>query len=356
MLRWLGSRAGQYWHDTRAYGSWQSALDQIASDGGGRLVVSPDAAHEVSEDLTYDAAAGPLVVVAYGATITQSGTGELLRVHNSSGGGGTNEGPTILGGTWIGNATATHGLVIDDTSRCRIRDAWFRGWTTGTAVEVRNTDSFSEQTRIDGCILSNSKHALRTVPASLSGGTGTESFARTRVRDTIVSNGTSGEALIDLNGGVYDSIFDGIAGNMAAGAHLFNLNGGLLGTEIRHVGIEGGDSTSRLFVPGASLTDKPTLLPIIRAASPIEVADDLAAVSAHMPTLGPVTLPNARALRSRNNADSADVEMIRLNTNDRIYLGWGGTDVEFAGDPIVTSPNGTRYRITVDDAGNLGTA
>ena len=228
----------------------QNALTQLQSNGGGTLII-PKGTYSQATGAIYDCKYGSIRIIADGATITYSGTGVGLTLTNSLGGGGAAiYRPIIEAGLWIGSSTGTCIRVLD-CSRAQIQGAWVSSGT-GTCVELRNYASYCEQTVITGCVLVGGT-ALITNPASVTGGTGTGSFARTRVTDTIISGGISGQWLVILNGQVYDSSFLNLGGNLNAGANGFYFNGSHEGTVVQTLGFEGGNSSSVLLGQGPNL-------------------------------------------------------------------------------------------------------
>jgi hypothetical protein len=72
----------------------------------------------------------------------------------------------------------------------------------------------------------------------VSGGSGTESFARTHVGKIRVGYGVSDQPQIRCRGGVYDSYFDRVSGNIGDGVILYSLAGTMGGTFIAPPSVE----------------------------------------------------------------------------------------------------------------------
>ena len=220
-------------------------LAALGAADGGMLRIKPGS-YTVTDNLSYDVNDGPVVIDARGATITFASGVVGLTITNSTGGGGSYTGAQVWGGNWRSNGTPTHGIRILDCSRTKLFGLDLTGATFETAIELRNENSYCEQTQIIGGSITGSKHAIDFSPRSVTGGgpTGTESFARTRIMGLSVSGGSAGEYLVRCRGGVYDSTIFGIGGNLLPGAHGIYLSGAMGGTYIDNIGFEGGDATS----------------------------------------------------------------------------------------------------------------
>lgn len=210
-----------------------AALTAAEAAGGGKIVIAPGT-YTSDVDHSYDPAQGHLVIYAEGATITYSGTGVFFTVHSSTGGGGTKPFVTVIGGEFLGTASAVGCFRVLDSQGTIFKDNKIRDFSKasvlgeGFAFEIRNEESWCEITRIHG-LKTNCHHAIVFTPQSLSGGTaGSESFARTEFIGCQVSGGVaaSGDPLMLLRGGVYDSIFRDIKGNIASGAVAMRVVGG----------------------------------------------------------------------------------------------------------------------------------
>lgn len=318
--------------------AFQNALDAIQSAGGGTLVI-PAGEYTYATGVTYDSKFGTITIVAYGATITYTGSGTGLTLTNSDGGGGTSVYRSIItGGLWFGTASGVVGIKILDCSRTHVIGAWIGKYTNGTCVELRNETSYCEQTLIDGCIFSGSTHAIVFTPQSLSGGTGgTQSFARTIVTNTILSGGVSGDYLVMMSGDVYHSTFANIFGNMSSGASVFLVNGNHLGCYIHDIGFEGGNSSSVLFAKGPDCGSNTPTLFNIAVEAPMKVTNETWSYPLRVFNssfvIGSGTIPSSGVLRmgggGMTRAMSPDglreLEIARVDTpsgtNDRLVIG-----------------------------------
>lgn len=217
--------------------AFDAALDALRGNGG-VLRIPGGKTYKLVTGVTWTATTdGPLVILADGAIIDYTGTGICLAIDATSSAATTPK-VKVRGGHWKGGSTGDACFRVTDVTGCEFHGCRVDGYTTGIAFHIRNLNYWSEQTTIRDCVSSSCQHAIDFEPASVSGGSGTESFARTHVSNLRVGGGTSAQPLIRCRGGVYDSEFDHISGNIVDGVIVFSLAGTMGNTWIRGVSVE----------------------------------------------------------------------------------------------------------------------
>lgn len=291
-----------------------TALGLLQANGGGTLLLEPGVTYAFPEGVAWDPDDGRLTVEARGATINYAGTGYCFNLGRANPVGQTATGVKIYGGTWVGNASATGCFFVSDINRTEFHDLIVREYTASYAWSIWNQSNWTENTTIYNCQSANNLGAINFTPASVSGGTGTESFARTKVHDLGLS-GTGAGPMINCRGSVYGSEFFNTHGNVSGSPVIFHLEGGMSGTTIFHTDLEGSAYT--LFEYGTFTGNIFKLLGpfVLRSAAVFEFGTRPAFTGYDLPILG-----------------------------HQIYLPTGGSIV-------MHSPNGTPYQFTVSDLG-----
>lgn len=235
----------------------QSLVDAIEANGGGVLEFDPGDTFKIDQPITHDPGDGELVVIAHGATINYTGSSGVLWDIDSSGSAATAPRPTFLGGRWVGTSNADGCFKVTDTGRCRFRDLTVQAFG-GPAWWLRNVDVWTENTSVSGCHSIDNARVAQFDPASVTGGGGTQSFARTRFRDLFATGGD--DFWFYCRGGVYDSIFDMIAGNCGSSlTSVFYVSDTMGGTHIEDLKVESGGASTTLFTDGGFSGSKPSV-------------------------------------------------------------------------------------------------
>ena len=195
----------------------------------------------------WDSSVCSMVLDAFGAKVTYSGTGVLLTLMTTSG-GAFQPLPIVLGGMWIGpgNTSGTECFRIQDVRGAKLEFCYVKEF--GIGFHLRNWITWTELTSILNCVDDNCQHGIYFSPASVSGGTGTESFARTRVLNFWCGGGVANKAKIHCQGGVYDGQFGWIGGNIVDDVVIFHLEGSMGGTKIGQVAFENQGGTTQTGV------------------------------------------------------------------------------------------------------------
>lgn len=229
----------------------QAALTAVA---GGGTVLFPAGGNFLVNDLTLvrSAVANQVLISAYGAKITHSGTGPLL-TFAGPGSNPNQHGPMIRGGVWAGNTSSLCSFKFTDAGASAWRDVIIRNFDNASgygAFWLRNVLAFSENLSFHGIRIRGCKR----VATYEGGGSTKESFARSRWVDVHVGDvGTGGDYWFYMQEGanVYGGLFAGISGNMGTGVTAcFRVAGGMGGTGIIQMDVEGGSlsaNTSYLF-------------------------------------------------------------------------------------------------------------
>ncbi|WP_155118173.1 hypothetical protein [Halorubrum sp. T3] len=139
-----------------------------------------------NSDYTHDTNESALKIVAENrCTIDYTGDGRPLTIVDSSGWSGEND-FHLEGGHWITSGNPTEWLRVDDQVGYRISPNLVDYYNTNaTAVQIRNDSNFSELGVIEGDYKAG--NGIEFVPASVTGGTGTDSFQGTTIRDVRIN-------------------------------------------------------------------------------------------------------------------------------------------------------------------------
>lgn len=243
-------------------GAFATALAVIEAAGYGTLLI-PDGDYQLDSGLTFDLRDARLTVKADGATVSYTGSGAMF-TFSAPTQAGTTKRVTVLGGVWEGTSSASDAFLLEDVRYSTWQGVHVKGLSSGSAWRLYNDYAWCELNTFSDCRVSSSQHAINFDPQSANGSAngGTDSFARTYVHQMRVSGGTSGEALFNCRGGVYDSNFEAIGGNISDGVIVFHLEGSMGGTEIHNVGVENaaGSGTGTLFEWGSFDGNAPVLV------------------------------------------------------------------------------------------------
>lgn len=241
-------------------GHLHAALDEAAEDGG-VVVIPPGGTYKLSQPFTVR----PQVELwAHNAQIFYSGT-EVMCTLKLWDDNVVLLGPKVLGGRWVGAGAASRGFLIEDARYCELAHMSIASFKT-SAIELRIVDFWTEVCWLHDLEISAERHAVVFSPASVTGGSGSESFARTRCQRIQIQkkrNTPSGHPLFWLRGLVYDSTFSDIGGNLQApDVPVFRFDAGnYVGTAIANLGFESGrDDDGKLFT-GCALFHAPKLAP-----------------------------------------------------------------------------------------------
>lgn len=239
-------------------GHLQAALDE-AADGGGVVVIPPGGTYSLSQPFTVR----PQVELwAHNAQIFYSGTDVMctLKLWDDN---VVLLGPKVLGGRWIGGGAASRGFLIEDARSCEIAYmsiASFEEW----AIQLRTVDFWAELNWLHDLRITADRHAVVFSPASVNGGSGSDSFARTRCQRIQLHkkrNTPPGYPLFWLRGNVYDSTFSDIGGNLQADdVSVFRFDAGnYVGTTIANLGFESNRNDDGELFTGCALFHAPEL-------------------------------------------------------------------------------------------------
>ncbi len=246
------------------------SLFKVMLEAGGASTVLPPGTYKLSasivETLTNaslpNGIAHGLILYGYGAVIDFSGTGfafDFLSPNTSA----TFYQPqvVIIGVNFKGTAAAGGAVRTSDLSSGRYYDVCANGFTTGAAFTLRNSVSWSENTRFIGCSAINCRTGIAF---SVEGGNG--SFARTRV-EHFFGAGIS-DYWFDIGAGcaVYDSLFTHISGNFGSLAY-FGIGAHGMGADMTSTVIDGIDCEVNGTKPGQGiirLRDHPQLSGVAR--------------------------------------------------------------------------------------------
>lgn len=239
-------------------GHLQAALDRAAEEGG-VVVIPPGGTYKLSRPFTIR----PQVELwAHNAQIFYSGTDVMCTLTT----GKDNTvllGPKVLGGRWVGSGAAARGFLISDARTCELAHMSITGFET-SAIELRTVGFWTELNWLHDLRITADRHAVVFTPASVVGGSGSDSFARTRCQRIQVHKKRSTPPrypLFWLRGLVYDSTFSDIGGNLSADdVPVFRFDAGnYVGTTIANLGFESGrDDEGELFT-GCALFYAPKL-------------------------------------------------------------------------------------------------
>lgn len=218
---------------------WQEAVDICTSRKGGVIVVPAGRESSVSGTVEFNSKEVPLTVIAYGSSIKKNSNGYFF--HNETGGSNpVFEKLQFKGGRWLAETTADGIWQLDDSGDASFEDIEIHDMPDdSSAWEIRNVSAWSENLTFDRVKYVGKGRVVKYVPASLTGGAGTVSFARQRWNDVFISGGHPGGYLFHLEGGVYDSQFDMISGNLDPTLRaIFRCSEGSGGTTISNVKVE----------------------------------------------------------------------------------------------------------------------
>lgn len=260
----------------------QAVLNDIASEGNGVLYLPPGSDYLLDSPLTWDPWDGDLVIVAFGAKVSYTGSDHLLRI--DSAGNMASNAPRVrgFGGRWLGTSAAEGCFSVTDTGDVLFQSGMIDGFSNGAAFHPQNVAGWTENLNVLDYYVNGCRHVAKFDPQSVTGGVGgTESFARARFRNLVIRGGSSGYSWFHCRGGVYDADFDMIAGNIVAGAGVFDLGGAMGGTQIDKVNVEGGDATSWYYNFDTFTGSKPTIgathvqsgMALVKAGSTIAASD-----------------------------------------------------------------------------------
>jgi hypothetical protein len=235
--------------------AFQTLFKVMLHAGGGSTVLPPGTYKlntSITQTLTNAALpngiAHGLTIYGYGAVIEFTGSGyvfDFLSPNTSA----TFYQPqvVIFGLNFKGTSAASGALRTSDLSSGRYYDVYGIGFTSGAAFSLRNSVSWSENTRFIGCGAINCKTGISFVVA---GGNG--SYARTRV-EHFFGAGIS-DYWFDVGPGsaVYDSVFTHISGNFGAIAY-FGIGAPGKGADMTSTVIDGIDCERNGAKPGQSI-------------------------------------------------------------------------------------------------------
>lgn len=305
----------------------QAAITAAETNGSG-VVKFGSKTYRIEGNLSVDCREGRIIDIdARGAILEFDGSGVGLTITDTEL-SEYNRGVHILGGMWVGTTNGVFGngglstiIRVQDIVFCTMVGVWITGVTAGTCLEVRNLNYWTEQTTLLGCKLTHSARAIDFVPASVSGGAGTESFARFRASGCVFSGGATGGYLVNLSGDVYASSFTDCGGNVNPGANVYYINGAHLGTTIMNQDFEGGNSSSRVFTVGPNIGANYPRISNVRVdnVNGMQLTNNTLISDAHT-FEGDIYQANNKAFSWRNAADSGYVEAIRVNGSNVVQL------------------------------------
>jgi hypothetical protein len=210
------------------------ALFQVLLYAGGGSAVLPAGKYNLTRTIAVtltansipNSTSGGLNLYAYGVVLNFTGEGYALDLFSPNTSASFYEpGLSIFGLNIMGSPRAAGGIRASDLSSARYVDVFVRGFTAsvssldnglgGTGFTLRNTVSWSENTRFIGCGAVNCTTGLAFVNAG-----GSTSFARTYVEHFFGAGITN--FWFDIGGAcaVYDSRFTHVAGNFGALAYF----------------------------------------------------------------------------------------------------------------------------------------
>lgn len=313
----------------------QAALDQAHADGGGQVFIPPGVNWTGSAEITvYE----NTELFMYGVKRTFTGTGDAFILDNTDGTGAEN-GPHVRGGWLIGTSAAKGAYLLQDTNACRVSDQKITGFIgsggdivnniRGYAFHLRNVNHWTELTRVFNCDMSGNRHAIVFSGSTVTGGAGTNSFARTRFLFCTISGGSALYPLVLFRGNPYHSSFTHIGGNIPASVSVFAFESGQMGgTVLSELGFERTGAGASLF---AMIGAGPSIMPVITGLA--NVLSPMAYWSGTAGEFGAVTLWGAREFTWRTShpgVASAD--------STRLYF---YTD----GFPYVRGPSGSQRQL-----------
>jgi hypothetical protein len=241
-----------------------SALFKVMLYGGGASATVPAGQYKLGASLTVtltnasipNSTSSGLNLYAYGAVLDFTGEGYALDFLSPNTSTSFYEpGVSIFGLNIVGSPRGAGGIRASDLSSARYVDVFVRGFTLasfgnsvgGTGFTLRNTVSWSENTRFIGCGVVNCATGMAFVNAG-----GTTSFARTYV-EHFFGAGITG-FWFDIGGAcaVYDSRFTHVAGNFGALAY-FALGKPGSDADLSGTVIDGIDAECNGAVPNQSI-------------------------------------------------------------------------------------------------------
>lgn len=168
--------------------------DNVGGQGVVRVTPRDDgSAHTWEKAVTFDTDDAPVnVLVDDAVDIDITVPGWPITVEDSSGIRGTRD-VSIVGGKWTASGDPNGWLRLRDQTGYYVspRGVDLGAGHTGTVIEVRNEDDFCELGVIDECRLRGG-NGIDFVPASVTGGSGTQSFQGTTIRDVQINHLASG--------------------------------------------------------------------------------------------------------------------------------------------------------------------
>jgi len=236
------------------------------SEHGGQIELSPGA-FVIDQPLgAFDNNGGGIDIGGTtSTTLTYTGTapGWMLKVECSTGGAGFKPRAKIHDLVIINqNPNAAGCFLLEDTQGNKLRDLNVRDFPVG--VRIWNAQSWSELNDIQDCGFTCDT-AIDFRPGDVEGLGGTQSFARTYICNLILSGGKPGQALINLDGGLYEGVIEHVGGNLTSGGvevlriNSGNYGGTLLSGRWGFETTDGGGGGSCLF---RKMTDMTGTMPV----------------------------------------------------------------------------------------------
>lgn len=199
-------------------------------------------------DVVYDTVeSGKLEIVCYDhATIDYTGSVRPLTITGSGDGDGTQAHAfRLVGGDWCASGSPTQWLRVDDQVGFRInpREVDYRN-TGATCLEIRNDAVYSELGVVEG--LYRGGNGIDFVPASVTGGSGTDSFQSNTIRDVNVEPELDGGFGVRMRGNFRYSEIRRLDASVRGdgGAALVVGSHDTLGTVISGMGVEASGGAS----------------------------------------------------------------------------------------------------------------
>jgi hypothetical protein len=212
----------------------QAALNAAAATNG--VLFFPYGNFVLSTGLTWLWTQGSLTVIAYGAVIRYTGSGDGFTMTTDT--VVPDYTLAVFGGTWLGTASTRSMFRLVDVVGATFRDVRVELLTNGTCFWAQNIKWWCERLSFLSTNVRNCKRAFLFDDASKT--TGTTSFGRTVIRELWLQGGVPGTPLIDMTptAALYDSKFDGIYGNVENGVTVMKLTGFMESSELGLFGIE----------------------------------------------------------------------------------------------------------------------
>ena len=218
-------------------------------------LMTDDISLDIIADFQFDSPAN-IVIDASHAQFIYTGTGYPFHFYQSSSPPNSNR-LHWIGGWFEGNSSAAGCFKLDDIIASVFVRTMVRNFNSGIAFHLRNVVAWSEQNTFIDVKIAEVGRMFQFDPASVTGGTGTSSFARTSIIN--LKGGAAEYWIYNNGGGVYDSLFFGLYGNLGTQCKaVAYLSGGMGGTVISNIGVEQGDpAASYIFEIGTFIGAPP---------------------------------------------------------------------------------------------------